>query len=86
MGLIIWLVLGALVGWLASKIMGREEGLLMSIIIGVVGSFLGSFVSRLFTGSDQSYLAFSVRGLIWSLVGAIILVAIVNAVQGRKRV
>jgi len=81
MGLIIFLLLGALVGYVASRLMGRPEGLVMSVVIGVVGSFIGGFVSHLITGSDQSYLAFSVSGLVWSLVGAVILVAIMNAVM-----
>ena len=83
MNLIAFLILGAVVGWLASKIAGRNEGLLMSIIIGIVGSFIGGFVSHLFTGSDKAVLAFSWSGLIWSLVGAVILVAILNALSKR---
>jgi len=77
----VYIILGGLVGWLASKLLGREEGILASIVIGVVGSFIGSFISRVFTGSDQSYLAFSWSGLFWSLIGALALVAILNAVR-----
>jgi uncharacterized membrane protein YeaQ/YmgE (transglycosylase-associated protein family) len=75
------LILGGLVGWAASSMMGRDEGVLMSIIIGVVGSFIGSLVSQLFTGDDRSFLAFSWMGLFWSFLGAVILVAILNAVR-----
>jgi len=84
MGLIAFIILGALIGWIASKVMGRDNGILMYIIIGIVGSFIGSFVSRLFTGMDDSFLAFDWSGLFWSFVGAIILVAILNAITGRK--
>lgn len=79
MNIIVLIILGGIVGWLASRVMGRHEGIIASIIIGVIGSLIGSWLSRLFTGSDVSYLAFSWVGLFWSFVGAIILVAILNA-------
>lgn len=84
MGLIAFIILGALVGWIASGLMGRQHGLLMDLIIGIVGSFIGGLVSRAFTGSDKSFLAFDWVGLFWSLIGAIILLAIVGAVTGRS--
>jgi uncharacterized membrane protein YeaQ/YmgE (transglycosylase-associated protein family) len=62
-------------------IMGREEGLFASIVIGIIGSFIGGFISSLLTGSDKSFLAFSWMGLFWSLIGSIVLVAIMNAVS-----
>ncbi len=84
MSIIVAIILGGLVGWIASKLMGREEGLMMSIIIGIVGSFIGSFISKMFTGSDKSFLAFSIGGLIWSLIGAVVLVGILNAFSRSK--
>ena len=85
MSILVAIILGGLVGYIASRLMGREEGAIMSIIIGIVGSFIGSFVSNLFTGSDKSFLAFSAMGLFWSLVGSVILVAILNAVTHSRR-
>jgi len=84
MSIIVWLILGGIIGWLAAKIMGRNEGIIASVIIGIIGSFIGGIVSRAFTGSDRSFLAFSWSGLLWSLIGAVILVAIMNAFQGRR--
>jgi uncharacterized membrane protein YeaQ/YmgE (transglycosylase-associated protein family) len=84
MSLIAFIILGAIVGWIASRLMGRDEGIFMSIIIGIVGSIIGGYVSRAFTGGDNSYLAFSWMGLFWSLVGAVILVALMNAFSGRR--
>lgn len=78
------IIVGGIVGWLASRLMGRDEGIFSSIIIGIVGSFIGSFISMLFTGSDHSYLAFSWVGVFWSLVGSIVLVAILNALSSRQ--
>ena len=84
MSIIVTLIVGGIVGWLAAQILGRREGLFGSIVIGIVGSFIGSFVSQLFTGSDRSYLAFAWSGFIWSLVGALILVAILNVVTKQR--
>lgn len=81
MGIIVMLILGALIGWAASSLMGREEGLAMSVIIGIVGSFIGSLLSEMFTGGDHSFLALSWVGLFWSFIGAVVLVAIVNAIS-----
>jgi uncharacterized membrane protein YeaQ/YmgE (transglycosylase-associated protein family) len=83
MGLLVAIILGALVGWLASRMLGRDEGILMSVVIGVIGSFIGSLISKMFTGSDQSFLSFSWVGLLWSLAGALILVALMNAITHR---
>lgn len=80
MSIIVFLILGALVGWIASAVMGRREGLLGSIVIGIVGSFIGSWISLLFTGRDHSYLSLSWVGLLWSFIGAVVLVAILNAI------
>lgn len=78
-----FIILGAVVGWLASRIMGRDEGFFASMAIGIVGSFIGSFISSLMT-SGHSYLSLSWSGFIWSLIGAVILVAIMNAMSGRR--
>ena len=85
MSIIVAIILGGLVGYIASRLMGRQEGILMSVIIGIVGSFIGGFVSNLITGSDKSFLALSWMGLFWSLVGSVILVAILNAISHPKR-
>lgn len=83
MGIIILLIIGGIVGWLAAKVAGRDEGIVASIVIGVVGSFIGSFISTLFTGANRSYLAFSWTGVFWSFIGALLLVILLNVIQGR---
>jgi len=83
MSIIVFLVLGALVGWAAAELMGRHEGLLASIVIGIVGSFIGSWISELFTGSDRSYLTLSWVGIFWSFIGAVVLVGILNMFSHR---
>ncbi len=83
--LIIWLVLGALAGWLASIVMGRnqQQGCLMNIIVGVVGAAIGGLGYNLLTGqgftfSFGSFDISSIWGFITAVVGAIVLLFIVN--------
>jgi len=83
MGIIEILVVGALVGWLAAAIMGRREGILGSMGIGIVGAAIGSVLSSVITGASNTYLAFSLSGILWSFIGALILSALLNAFQRR---
>lgn len=84
MSLIIAILLGALVGYVASHIMGRNEGFIGSAIIGIIGAFIGNLVSYAIGGGKQAYLAFDLSGLIWSFGGALLLVVILNAIQNRR--
>lgn len=79
MNFIIWLIVGGLIGWIASILMRHPEGLFMDIIVGIVGALLAGFLlTPLFgTGTINSN-DFSVASLLVSLLGAIILLAIVN--------
>lgn len=85
MSIFLAIILGGLVGYIAARLLGRNEGILASVIIGIVGSFIGGFVSRLFTGGDQSFLAFSLTGLFWSIIGSLILVGVLNAIRKPHR-
>ncbi len=81
---LIWLIVGAIVGWIASVIMHTGYGLLWDIIIGIVGAFLGGLLIAplLGTGTINSG-DFSLGGFITSILGAIILLAIVRLIRGR---
>lgn len=89
MNFIIWLIVGGIIGWLASIIMKRDaqQGILLNIIVGIVGSFLGGFLIAPLLGSGTANSGdFSVMGLLASLIGAVILLAIVNLfTRGRAR-
>lgn len=85
MNIIAFIVLGGIVGWLAARLMGRDEGVLGSIAIGILGSIIGGFLSVFITGS-QSYLSLGLSDLLWSLVGAVILVALLNTISRPHRV
>lgn len=84
MNLIIWLVVGGLIGWVASMIMHTDarQGVFLNIVVGVIGSFLGGwFVAPLLGAGTINQNDFSIKGLLASLIGAIILLAIVNLVR-----
>jgi uncharacterized membrane protein YeaQ/YmgE (transglycosylase-associated protein family) len=82
---ILWLVFGALVGWLASMVMrtDAQQGLLLNIIVGIIGAFLGGFVFNLlgFSGANINDSTFNLSALLVSFVGAVILLAVVNLVR-----
>ncbi len=85
MNFIVWLVVGGLIGWVASMIMGTDgrQGLILNVVVGMVGAFLGGwFLSGTFGSSTINQGNFSVSGLIVSLLGAIVLLAIVSLVRG----
>ncbi|MDO5505227.1 MAG: GlsB/YeaQ/YmgE family stress response membrane protein [Pseudoxanthomonas suwonensis] len=89
MGLIIWLIVGGIVGWLASIIMKRDgqQGILLNIVVGIVGAVLGGWLIGPLLGAPSINSGeLSVMSFIVSLIGAIILLAIVNMFnRGRVR-
>lgn len=86
---IIWIIIGGILGWLASMVMktDAEQGMILNIVVGIVGAFLGGWLlSPLFgTGTINSN-DFTVSSLLVSFLGAVILLAIVNLLRrGRIR-
>ena len=88
MGLILALIIGGIIGWLASIIMrtNAQQGLLMNIVVGIVGSLLGSFLLGRFFGADGNILNSPLDGgtLIAAFIGALLLLAIVNLFTRRS--
>ncbi|HEX2197336.1 MAG TPA: GlsB/YeaQ/YmgE family stress response membrane protein [Burkholderiales bacterium] len=87
MSFIIWLVVGGLLGWIASMIMGTndKQGIFLNIIVGIVGAFLGGLVlAPLFGTGTINQGDFSIGSLLVSLVGAVVLLAIVNFFRRRR--
>ena len=85
MGWIITILVGALIGWLASIIMktNAQQGAIANILVGIVGSILGRWIfsDLLGIGGATAAGAFSIMGLVWGIVGAIILIAILKALN-----
>ena len=89
MNLIIWLVVGGLIGWVASMIMRTDgqQGIVLNVVVGIIGALLGGWLigPMLGQGSINSG-DFSLGGLLVSLLGAVVLLAIVNLFRrGRAR-
>ena len=87
MNFIIWLIVGGVIGWLASIVMKTDgqQGMLLNIVVGVVGAMLGGWlISPLVGVGTINQDNFSLPALIVSFVGAVILLAIVNLVRRRS--
>jgi uncharacterized membrane protein YeaQ/YmgE (transglycosylase-associated protein family) len=85
MNFVIWLIVGGIVGWVASIIMhtNGQQGLLLNIIVGIVGAFVAGLVLTPMLGiATINQNNFSLPGLLVSLMGAIILLAVVSLFRG----
>ncbi|ALC10765.1 GlsB/YeaQ/YmgE family stress response membrane protein [Sphingopyxis sp. 113P3] len=82
MGIIITLIVGGIIGWLASIVMrtDAQQGIFLNVVVGIVGAFLGNILGGMF-GSGASLSTFDPVGLLWAFIGAIVLLAIVNLVR-----
>lgn len=88
MGWIIALIVGGVAGWLASLVMNRDAsmGIFWNIVVGCVGSIIGNMVAGPLLGITGSVQQFSLTGLVVAVIGAVILLGIVNLIQrGRVR-
>ncbi|MGE5312417.1 MAG: GlsB/YeaQ/YmgE family stress response membrane protein [Acidobacteriota bacterium] len=85
MDIIIWIVVGALAGWIASMIMKTDAsmGALANIIVGILGAFIGGWVVNLF-GTPPPAGQLSIPSILTAILGAVILLAILKAVRGNK--
>lgn len=84
MNIIIWLVVGGLIGWVASMIMktDAQQGMLLNVVVGIVGALLGGWLlSPLLGAGTINSNDFSLAALAVSLMGAVILLAVVNLVR-----
>ncbi len=81
MNFLIWLVVGGLIGWVASMIMrtDAQQGVFLNVVVGIVGALLGGWLFSPLIGSGTiNQNDFSLSGLLVSLVGAVVLLGIVN--------
>jgi len=84
MGILAWIILGALAGWIASKIAGTdaEQGWMANIIIGILGALVGGFLFNILGGSGVT--GFNVWSLLVAVIGALVLLGILKAIRGGK--
>jgi len=84
MNFLVWIAVGGLLGWLASRMMNTDaqQGVLLNVVVGIVGALLAGFLlTPLFGVGTINMGDFSAAGLLISLLGAVILLAVVNLVR-----
>lgn len=84
MNILVWLIVGGLIGWVASMVMRTDgqQGIFLNVVVGIIGAGLGGwFLSPLFGVSTINQGNFSVPSLLVSLLGAVVLLAIVNLIR-----
>lgn len=77
-GILIWLVIGGVVGWLAGLIMRDNNGIVLNVIVGIVGAFIGGLIIN---GGSINEAPLNITSFLVSLLGAVILLAIVNLIR-----
>ena len=86
MGILAWIVVGLIAGWLASQVMrGGGYGLIGDIIVGIVGAVIGGFLAATFLKMPNTVNGINVTSILVAFIGAVILIAILRMVSGRRR-
>jgi len=79
MGIILWIVFGGLVGWVASMVMGSRGGLLWDIVVGIIGAVIGGWIMSFLGGTDVT--GFNFTSFLVALLGACAFIAILRAIR-----
>ncbi len=83
MGIIAWIVLGAIAGWITNLLMGGGEGVIMTIILGIVGAVIGGYLAgTVLKVADVT--GVNIESIVVSVIGAVIVVAVYRMVAGRR--
>lgn len=84
MGIIAWLVLGLIAGFIASKLVNRQgEGLILDIVLGIIGAIVGGFIFNAF--GSVGVTGFNIYSLIVAVIGAVVVLVIYHALVGGRR-
>jgi len=83
MNIILWIIFGAIAGWIASIVMGknRQMGAIANIVVGIIGAFLGGWIMSLF--GVQGVTGFNLTSLLVAILGAVVLLFLVGLVRRR---
>lgn len=79
MGILLWIIFGAIVGWVASMFMGTNEGLVLDIVLGIIGAVLGGWLMSFLGKSGVT--GFNLYSFLVALLGAVVLIAIFKAIR-----
>jgi uncharacterized membrane protein YeaQ/YmgE (transglycosylase-associated protein family) len=83
MGIIAWIVLGAIAGWLTNMIMGGKEGILATVILGIIGAVVGGYLAgTVFGVADVT--GVNVESIVVAVLGGIVVVAVYRMLIGRR--
>ena len=85
MGVIAWIVLGAVAGLIAENLTGKRAGLLLATVIGIAGALLGGFLAKELFGGQTLDTFFNLSTWITAIVGAVVLFLLFGAVRGSGR-
>ena len=85
MNIFVWIIFGAIAGWIASIITGRNKqmGAIANIVVGIIGAFLGGYIMDFF--GVEGVTGFNFQSLLVAIVGAVVLLFIVGLLFGRRR-
>ena len=84
MGLLSWILIGLLAGWIAGMVSGRpQEGCLARLAVGVLGALVGGALAR--AAGYEGVTSFGLRSLLLAVLGATLLLLLLGAVEGRRR-
>ncbi len=85
MNIIVWIIFGALAGWIASMIMNKNKqmGAIANIVVGVIGAFIGGYIMDFF--GAQGITGFNLQSLIVAIVGAVLLLYVIGLLRGGRR-
>ena len=82
MSIIVWIVIGGLAGWVAGMIMKTDGSLVKNIVTGIVGALIGGFIMSFF--GAEGFTGFNLWSFVVALLGAIVLIAVINLFTSRK--
>ena len=87
MGILSWLIVGAIAGWLAGMLVKGDEGMgvIMHIVLGIVGALVGGFIAGLLTGGNDYVTGVNPTTIVVATIGAVIAVVAFAALTGRTR-
>ncbi len=82
MSILVWVIFGALAGWVGSMIMGTDgqQGLVLNIVVGIIGAVLGGYIMNYFGKGGVS--GFNLYSFLVAVVGAVVLLAILKLIRG----
>jgi len=87
MGILTWIIVGLIAGWLAGLMLGGGGvGILGDIVVGIIGALIGGFVASALFGIQNPINDISLTGVFVAFVGAVLLITLIRTVAGRKRV